>query len=164
MRRRVYLYILVLTMFVMYGCNKKDKNELKNDQIVDYKIEDTVVTLTSLVQKTDAEVIGALGEGKGLFEKAANGHFRREYSLYIEGEEVITTVTYEDNKVSSVDTYLPDLDINKWERLLTSKLGYPTKLLTVSSNNSNMQTVRWKVDSNIVTLLGINNSLSMQIE
>lgn len=147
----------------MTGCNKKEKNELLYEDIVDNKIEDTVITLSSLIHKTDEEVINVLGEGKGISHQAFDGQFNREYSLSIEGEEVTTTVAYEDSIVSGIYTYLPDLDLNKWETKLTSKFGYPTKLLT-SSNKNNMQTIRWKVDSNIVTLLGVSNSLSIQIE
>lgn len=149
-------------MLVMIGCDKKEKNELMNDEIVNSEIEDTVITLSSLIHKTDKEVINELGEGKGISYQTSDGQYSREYSLYIEGEEVTTTVVFEDSLVSGIYTYLPDLDLNKWETMLTRKFGYPTKLLT--SSNDNIQTVRWKVDTNIVTLLCVKNSLSIQIE
>lgn len=188
MKKRVYIYMLVIIcgMFA-FGCNKKEGNKLNNDEIidnsnsidnekVDNEIEEVpdnsvksseyqIETLASLIDKTDEEVVNILGEGSGVFNQVPNTEsYVREYSHVFEEEKVITTITYDNsNKVNGIYTYLPTYDWYKWEKVLTSKLGYPTKLSAMSTS-SDMQIMRWRLDTTIITLFGLKDSLSIQLE
>ena len=188
MKKQVFIYMLVMVCSIfIFGCNKKDGSDLNEGDIIDNSnsIDNNIVenendtynngefnnyyqieTMAGLINKTDEEVINVLGEGSTVYNQFPDTKsYTREYSHVFEGENVITVISYDNsNKVNGIYTYLPSNDLDKWEQVLTSKLGYPTKLVSISNARSDIQTKMWRLDEAVVTLLGIKNSLSIQIE
>jgi hypothetical protein len=176
MKRELRLVILISLAISLVGCNK-DNNEVKvpnvlvdqeENQETSDEIHSILKDFVELIGLNDKEVVSIMGEGIKPVNNEMELMTTREYVFKLQNNDLTAIVSYNDKGVvQGVYSYLPDYDTGKWENLLTSELGTPTRVdeSNISTEDGNdILNVLWLVEGKLITLFGSYGTLSIQME
>ncbi len=174
-------YVLVLLIMVgvfLVGCrNRENEENIPNSdssleqvdpQDLTTDVESDLETFIKLIGMKDEDVIVLMGEGIEPISNEKNSIISREYVYTLAENELTAIISYNDSEiVLGIYSILPDYDVIKWETVLTSELGTPTKVEETTLNKEDGNdtiNINWMVEGKLITLFGSNGSLSIQIE
>lgn len=115
-----------------------------------------------LIGQTDDEVVTLLGEGV-IAPEDETAVSLREYNMELFGEDVITDVMYDEDKVTGFLIALSGTDMDTYEKQLTDALGTPEDTKTSTNDGSTIQNSMWKVSGANVELTKAYDVISLQI-
>jgi hypothetical protein len=171
------IFGILLSLFTN-GCSRNDKNEnLTNpdsvfeqnqNEVANTNTESDFKKFVHLIGMKDDEVVEIMGEGSEPILEEWNSIIYREYEFNLQQNALTAIVSYNDNGiVQGIYSYLPDYDTQKWEDVMTSELGIPTRMeeptLNKEDGNKTLSVI-WMLEGKVVSLFGAYGSLSIQIE
>lgn len=171
------MFFIMIGVFLV-GCrNRENEENIPNsdsglEQVdpedLTTNVEPDLETFVKLIGMKDEKVIVMMGEGIEPLTNEKNSIISREYAYTLAENELTAIISYNNSEiVLGIYSFLPDYDTIKWETVLTSELGTPTKIEETTLNKEDGNdtiNINWMVEGKLVTLFGSNGSLSIQIE
>ncbi|MEF9960470.1 MAG: hypothetical protein RR090_09875 [Niameybacter sp.] len=125
----------------------------------------TLTSLTTLIGKSDTEMVALLGEGNASLLEDTTTVLGRDYLLDLFDTEILLSASLDEDGLIQAFTLLPsDNDLDTWNEQLTSLFG-PAHSETSDdgSEGSGRKSFKWTIDNTSMTLKSVYETLSIEI-